>query len=200
MTIENDRAVATSLVALLLLSWLGFVVHASPRFPGSLAGSMLGIAAASLIVGPTIVYAVVKRSNRLRRLLPPSVPMKRLLSWHIFAALAGALLGIVHTAHKFDSVVGIAVATALLVATATGYVARHFLGFVSGELREKQRWLAEARDPESIVDLQYAVAFHETLSGRAARWGTAHRVTGWLFLAVLGVHVFAAVYFGLRWL
>ena len=200
MTAENDRGVATSLVLLLLVSWLGFAVHASPRFPGSLAGSVFGIVAASLIVVPTIAYAVVKRSNRLRRLLPPSVPMKRLLSWHILAALAGSLLGIVHTAHKFDSSIGIALATALLVATGTGYVARHFLGFVGTELREKQRWLEEARSAESIVDLEYAVAFHETLSGRAARWAAAHRVTGWLFLAILAVHVFAAVYFGLRWL
>ena len=200
MTIENDRAVATSLVLLLLVSWLGFAVHASPRFPGSLAGSVFGIVAASLIVIPTIAYAVVKRSSRMRRLLPHAVPMKRLLAWHILAALAGGLLGIVHAAHKFDSVIGIALATALLVAIGTGYVARHFLGFVGGELREKQRWLEEAQSAESIVDLEYAVAFHEMLSGRAARWAIAHRMSGWVFLAILGAHVFAAVYFGLRWL
>ena len=200
MTVENDRAVATSLVLLLLASWLGFAVHASPRFPGSLAGSLFGIAAASLIVIPTIAYAVVKRASWMRRLLPQAVPMKRLLGWHIFAALAGGLLGIVHTAHKFDSSIGISLATAMLLAIGTGYVARHFLALVGAELREKQRWLEEAESVESIVDLEYAVTFHATLSGRASRWATAHRVSGWLFLAILAAHIFAAVYFGLRWL
>lgn len=200
MTAESDRAAATILVLLLLVSWLGFVVHASPRFPGSLVGSAFGIVAASLIAFPTAVYAVVKRSSRMRGLLPQAVPMKRLLAWHIYAALVGGVLGVVHTAHKFDSIIGIALATALLVAIGTGYVARHFLGFVNAELREKQRWLQEAESAEAAVDLQYAVAFHAMLSGRAARWATAHRVTGFFFGAILAAHVFAAVYFGLRWL
>ena len=218
MTATNDRAVATILVLLLLVSWLGFAVHASPRFPGSVAGSMFGIAAALLILVPTIAYAVAKRSSRIRRLLPQAVPMKRLLAWHIYAALAGGMLGIVHTAHKFDSSIGMVLAIALLVAIGTGYVARHFLALVSAELREKQRWLEEARSGlaraetaavaarpmteliEMVVDLEYAVALHTTLSGRAARWATAHRVSGWLFGLILAAHVVAAVYFGLRWL
>jgi hypothetical protein len=200
MKAENDRAVATILVLLLLLSWLGFAVHASPRFPGSFPGSTFGIAAGLLIVIPTIAYAVAKRSGRVRRLLPQAVPMKRLLTWHVYAALIGGLLAIVHTAHKFDSSIGIGLATALLAAIGTGYVARHFLAFVGAELREKQRWLEEAESVESVVDLEYAVAFHTTLSGRAARWAAAHRVIGSLFGVILAAHVLAAIYFGLRWL
>ena len=213
MTAEDDRLVATLLVVLLLLSWLGFAVHASPRFPGSALGSAVGIAAAALIVIPTAGYALVKRSDRLRRLLPSSVPMKRLLLWHIYTALAGGILAILHTAHRFDSVLGIALAATLLASIATGYVARHFLAFIGGELREKQRWLEGTRGAlantgvvvsaaliESVVDLEYAVALHATLSGRAARWATAHRVVGYLLGVVLAAHVVAAIYFGLRWL
>lgn len=200
MSAGNDRAVATILVLLLIAAWLGFAVHASPRFPGSLAGSIFGISAALLIVVPTIAYASAKRSSRIRRLLPQAVPMKRLLDWHILAALAGALLGIVHTAHKFDSTIGIALASTLLVAVGTGYVARHFLAVIGAELREKQRWLEEADSVADVVDLEYAVAFHGTFAGRAARWVMAHRFLGWAFVVLLAAHVLAALYFGLRWL
>ena len=32
---ERDRILVSGLVALMLLLWLGFLVHRSPRFPGA---------------------------------------------------------------------------------------------------------------------------------------------------------------------
>lgn len=43
---ERDRIVATGLVVLMLLLWLGFLLHRSPRFPGSLWGGVLGVSGA----------------------------------------------------------------------------------------------------------------------------------------------------------
>jgi len=45
------------LFAFLVIFPLGFVVHVSARFPGSLAGSMIGIAAALLMLVPLVHVA-----------------------------------------------------------------------------------------------------------------------------------------------
>ena len=49
---ERERMVVGGLVVLMLLLWLGLVVHRSPRFAGSLEGAVLGIAAAVLMAAP----------------------------------------------------------------------------------------------------------------------------------------------------
>ena len=43
---EHERTVIGGGFLLLLLGWLGFLVHSSPRFAGSALGSAFGIAGA----------------------------------------------------------------------------------------------------------------------------------------------------------
>lgn len=57
---QGERTVVTGLIVLQLLLWLGFAVHRSPRFPGSLAGTVLAISGAALIVLPSLAYVAVK--------------------------------------------------------------------------------------------------------------------------------------------
>ena len=209
----------TALVALVFLMWLGFVVHASPRFPGSLPGTLLGFSAVVLMVLPAAAYALVKRSPVLKARLVRRVSMKQLLDWHVYASVLGAGLAILHAAHKFDSPLGVALTAFMLASVASGYVGRYFLGYVSADLREKQQWLESARraydagtqqiEPlapadarrlaENVVELEYSVAMHDLLTGRAARWLRAHRVLAAMFFALLALHLFAAISYGLRW-
>jgi hypothetical protein len=67
--------------------------------------------------------------------------MARLLDWHMYLGIAGALLGLLHTGHKFDSPLGVALTTALLATVASGYAARYFMKWVALEVGEKKELL-----------------------------------------------------------
>ena len=62
---ERERWIVTGLVLLLIVLTLGFYVHRDPRFPGSLAGGVLGISGAALMFVP-LAYLCVKRIPLLK--------------------------------------------------------------------------------------------------------------------------------------
>jgi hypothetical protein len=251
--LERERGLVSGLVALLLLLWLGFAVHRSPRFPGSLAGNVLAISGAALLVFPSLAYLAVKRVSRLKRYVSVRVPLRRLLAWHLYGGLFGSALAILHTGHRFESTVGIALTGLMLLSVFSGYLGRHFLGLVSLELHEKQALLGQlataynelagqlAVRPEgyaaialprrrwlrflerlgtgrtvtegsfalgyratqlagSIADLEYAIKAHEQLKRRLTAWLLVHIAASLGFYVLLALHVWASVYFGLRWL
>ena len=251
--IQKERALVTALVLLLLVLWAGFLVHRSPRFPGSLWGGVLAVAGAAPMVLFSIGYAAIKRIPWLKAAVNRRIPMRTLLAWHVYSAAFGAILLLLHTGHKFQSVLGIALTAALLLAILSGYIGRHFLNMVSLELNEKRELLrglqsayeATAReltaqpaaalamtssgrlfakvlgqpplekilipDPvgsisthavrlaDSMADVEYAIKMDELLRRRSSRWLKIHMVVSYALLALLFLHVWASVYFGLRW-
>ena len=62
---ETEKQTMGALVSVLVLVAPGVLLHEAPRFPGSLAGGLLGIAGATLFV-LLLVYSLVKRSAWLR--------------------------------------------------------------------------------------------------------------------------------------
>ena len=134
---ERERTAITGLVLLLLVLWLGFAVHRSPRFPGSLWGGALAVSAALLMVLFPLAYAAIKRVPALKKALARRVPMRTLLAWHVWTGAAGSILAVLHTGHRLESNLGIALTAAMLLSVFSGYVGRYFLGYVSMELREK---------------------------------------------------------------
>ncbi|HJU54914.1 MAG TPA: hypothetical protein VJ715_10090, partial [Pyrinomonadaceae bacterium] len=50
-----------------------------------------------------------------------------------------------------------------------------------------------------VADLEYAIKTHELLKRRFALWLKVHIATSVAFYVLLGLHVWAGVYFGLRW-
>lgn len=249
---ERERIVVIGLIVLMLILWLGFLVHRSPRFPGSAWGGVLGVAGALLMLWP-LGYSVVKRVPALKAAVTLRVPMRTLLAWHVYTGIIGAVLVILHTGHKFNSRLGIFLTGALLLAVVTGVIGRHFMGLISQEIREKQDLLAKMQaayrqtadelalrpDPavslaaargfaarllttffapeevtaqgnstlpfravrlaESIADLEYAIKSHELLKRRFAIWLKLHIATSIIFYVLLALHVWAGIYFGLRW-
>ena len=246
---ERERAVMGGLFFLLLVLWLGFAVHASPRFPGSLWGGMLGVSAA-LLMSWGAVYSAVKRIPWIKQRVTQWVRMPTLLGLHVHTATLGAILAILHSAHKFDSTLGIALISAMLLAVLTGFIGRYFMQKVARELREQQEMftglqaaykesahaLAARREPmrahktllermlgslfepeiesassnpaistyaydlaESVADLEYSIRAHELLKRRFAIWLDLHIVVSVIFYILLGLHVWSAIYFGLRW-
>lgn len=141
---EIERLTVGAVFTLLLFMTPAFVLHTSPRFPGSLTGSMLGIAGASLMV-MLLVYPLAKYTAWLKGRITRLMSMRALLTFHTCAGVIGALLGILHTGHKYQSPLGIALVVTMLTVVVTGFVGRYYLPQVSIELREKQSRLATLR-------------------------------------------------------
>lgn len=141
---DNDLLIVTGVPGLLLLSWLGFFVHRSPRFPGSGFGTIAGIAAALLMLAP-LVYTVCKRNAFVHARVGRRISLKSLMTLHVYAGLFGPLLAIVHTGHKFDSWLGVALVTAMLLIVISGYVVRYLSAYVAQEIKDKLILLQTAR-------------------------------------------------------
>lgn len=244
---DRDRLAATGLVALMLILWLGFLVHRSPRFAGGAWGGVLGVSGAIVMLVP-LAYTVVKRVPPLKRAVTPRVPMGTLLAWHVYAGILGPILGLLHTGHKFESPLGIALTAMMLLVVLSGFVGRYLMGQVSADIREKKEMLTRlelayretagelAAHPEQVAllrpvagfwsrlaagllipedgaaaptralrlagamaDLEYAIRNHEALKRAFARWVTIHVVTSLALYALLALHIWSGIHFGLRW-
>ena len=123
---ERELLVATGLTALLLILWMGFLVHRDPRFAGSLWGGILGVVGAVLMLVP-LAYLIVKRVSPLKKLVTRSVSMRTLLSWHIYAGIVGPILVILHTGHKFVSPLGIALTAMTILVVLSGFAGRYLM-------------------------------------------------------------------------
>ena len=141
---EREGNIVTGVLGVLLLSWLGFLVHRSPRFPGSGAGAVFGIAAAVLMLLP-LAYPIVKRIPFLNARITPHVSMQSLLAVHVYAGILGPLLAIIHAGHKFDSWLGISLTAVMLLVVVSGFAVRYLLTFVTHEIKDKLSLLQTAR-------------------------------------------------------
>jgi hypothetical protein len=141
---RTERLTVEVVLTLLLFLVPAFVLHTSPRFAGSLAGFALGVAAATLMVA-LLIYPLAKYSVRLKPWITRVASMRALLAFHVYAGVFGAFLAILHTGHKYQSPLGIALVIAMLVVVATGVVGRYYLPETSAELREEQSRLATLR-------------------------------------------------------
>lgn len=148
---ERQKLVVSGLVALLLVLTMGFFVHRDPRFAGSLAGGLLGIAAASLMLVP-LLYLFVKRIPWLKRRITPHVSMRTLLTIHIYTGVLAPILGVLHTGHKFQSPVGIALTVMMLIVALSGYLGRYLLGQLSTDIRQMKA------DREHLLTAHQAIA------------------------------------------
>jgi hypothetical protein len=137
---ERERLVVSGLVVLLLLLWLGFLVHRSPRFAGSAWGGLLGVSGAVLMLVP-LAYSLVKRVKWVQKRVWRWVSMRTLLSWHIYAGILGPILALLHTGHKFDSPLGIALTAMMLLVVLSGFTGRYLMGYFTHELLEKKQML-----------------------------------------------------------
>lgn len=142
--IERERAIVTGLILLLVVLTLGFYVHRDPRFPGSLTGGVLGISAAALMLVP-LVYLFIKRIPFLKRAVTPAVSMRTLLAIHIYAGVLAPILGILHSGHKFQSSLGIALTTMMLIVSLSGFVGRYLMVQIATGTLEQRKLLSGLR-------------------------------------------------------
>lgn len=141
---EREGIIVSGTVCVLLLAWLGFLLHASPRFPGSGVGAVFGIAGAVLMLVP-LAYPIAKRIPFLNARITRHVSMQSLLALHVYAGLFGPVLALIHTGHKFDSPLGITLAAVMLLVVVSGFAVRYLLTYVNQESKDKLLLLQTAR-------------------------------------------------------
>jgi hypothetical protein len=141
---NGERIVVTSIFVVLVFAWLGFLIHRSPRFAGSAVGAAFGIAGAALLLVP-LAYVVFKRIPNIGKRLTKYVSLKTWLSIHVYAGIIGALLGLIHTGHKYDSPLGITLTATLLLVVVSGFSLRYLLPYVASDMKDKLLLLQTAR-------------------------------------------------------
>lgn len=223
---DRERLTVLALGTLTTLLLPGYVVHVSPRFPGSLTGSLLGISAAFLMAA-LLAYPAVKHLPWLRERITRRVPLGQLLSLHIYAGLFAALLAIVHSGHKYQSVLGLALIVVTMIVIATAFIGRFYVGALGTDIRQQQvllgalrtsydrmvRRLAGNKDigkpaqnvpvlelAGAIADLEYSIAGRDTMRRLAGRWMVVHVASSLILYGLLMLHVLSGLYYGLRWL
>lgn len=138
----HEAGISAGLVILLLVVWLGFLVHRAPRFAGSGLGGALAVTGALLMLAP-LAYLVIKRVAPVNRCVTKFVTMRTLLKCHIFAGIVGPILVVLHTGHKFESALGAALTAMTLVVVASGFIGHYLLSRISASIREKRDALAQ---------------------------------------------------------
>ena len=250
---ERDGAIVGGLTFLLVLLWLGFFVHRSPRFAGTATGHAIGIVGATLMLVP-LVYVVIKRVPRIKRAVTRHIPMRTLLAWHIYAGILGPVLVLIHTGHHFHSPLGIALTAMTIIVALSGYIGRYLMKSIGADLRTKKALLREAQqafdslraqlsaaspkalalsppvgflrrlraalfndnleppleavrlEQKSIMlatlqaDLEYTIREQEGIKRVFGKWLKVHIGISILLYALLALHVWASIHFGLRWL
>jgi len=223
-----DRPIAVSMFVLLMVFWLGFLVHRAPRFAGSVWGGFFGVTAALCMLIP-LAYTVVKRTPRVRQLLTARYSMGSLLRLHVYFGTVGTLLAIVHTGHEFRSTLGMALITSLLLIVFSGFIGHYYLRYVAENVRENESQLsvlwrslelrsqALASGPlepsvsmraaaevmslaTATAELQYSVRFQQRVRRIFNIWLNVHIACSASFYLLLVLHIWSGIYFGLRWL
>ncbi len=173
---ERERLVATALVLMILVVWGGSFFHVSPRFAGSPLGGALGVSGALLLLGP-LVYLIIKRVKLIKAAVTRHASMRTLLAWHIYAGLFGSLLALLHTGHKFESVLGILLTALTLIVVFSGFVGRYLLRQIGHDVRSKRGLLSR------LYEVYDAVS--ERLAMEPQRRGLIHPLQSALFRAFL---------------
>ncbi len=137
---ENERILITSLVLLFLLAWLGFTFHSDTNFAGSALGGFFGVFGTLLMLLP-LFYLIIKRVKSVKNAVTKHAPMRSLLSWHIYAGVIGPIFVMIHTGHKFHSVIGLSLTIMTLIVVVSGFIGRYLLSQISSNIKEKKQLL-----------------------------------------------------------
>ena len=137
---ETERRAVAVLVAVVALFAPGFLLHEAPRFPGSLVGGLLGIASATAML-LLLAYSLAKRVPWLKR----RVSLRAMLAFHVYTGAVGAVFGILHTGHTYQSPLGIALVVAMLIVVLSGFVGRYYLARIGADIRDQRQELGVLR-------------------------------------------------------
>ena len=134
----NEKRITALLAVFFTALSLGFVVHRSPTFAGGSVGHLIGIAGA-LIICLTLIYPFRKRVQKRRGKRNP-------LNSHIYYGLIGPSLVVIHSAHKFSSLIGVVSFLSIFLVVFSGIVGKFLFRRVNRSLNQQHKDLSLLRD------------------------------------------------------
>jgi hypothetical protein len=173
---EREGVIISGTLCVLFLTWLGFLLHRSPQFAGSGLGTAFGIVGAVLMLVP-LAYPIVKRIPFFHDRITAHVSLATLLTIHVYSGILGPIFAIIHTGHKFDSTLGIALTTTMLLVVVSGYAARYLSSYLTHDITDKLLILQTARGDldsawgvveKSPANRRFAVRAPELTAGLAS--------------------------------
>ena len=180
----RGRLIVDVVLASLLLLVPAFLLHSDPRFAGSLAGFALGTSAATLMV-LLLIYPLTKYSRSFKALVTRLVSIKALLGFHVYAGIAASFLAVLHSGHKYESPMGIALIASMLIVVVTGFVGRYYLPQTATEIREQQTHLSTLRSAYDRTALTLSAAEMANPDGPPVRTAALQEVP--LLLIIDGI-------------
>jgi uncharacterized membrane protein YsdA (DUF1294 family) len=188
-----------------------------------------------------LAYVLVKRIPSLRARVTRRVKMSTLLALHVYAGVLGPIFAVIHSAHKFQSPIGLALVAVTIVVVITGYIGRYLLRRISVATRARKAELAEfqgalssdaaihpgsapkkhnfgllrilfvTEDDEeakvgrsdaalALADAEQAVRTEEAAERLLKQWLAIHIILSAILYALLALHIWAGLFYGLRWL
>lgn len=126
----NEKNITALLAGFFVILSLGFLVHQSPTFAGSLVGHLIGIMGTVVMI-MALIYPFRKRILKKRGKENP-------LNSHIHYGLIGPSLVVFHSAHKFSSLIGLLCLLLLLLVVLSGIVGKILFRKVNRTLKEQE--------------------------------------------------------------
>lgn len=217
----SEPLISFALAILLLVLWLGFLVHVDARFAGSLTGGILAVSGSLLLLVP-LLYLVIKRIRPLKAAVTKKVSFATLLEIHIYCGFVGAILVLLHTGHKFEGTLATVLTASLLIVVFSGFTGRYIMGRVAKGVSEKRGLLSEltgqleskfanaaslatssGRDilplVDAVADVEYAISSQTLFQKLFSIWLKIHIFLSVAFYFLLFLHVAGEYYYGLRW-
>lgn len=147
---NSESMIAGMTVFILLLIWVAGSIWPSMTFAGSIYGGMLALSGTLLMLTPLLLLAV-KRIDWINNKVTAHIPMRTLLSWHIYASFLGCILILLHTGHKFDNVLASTLFALTLTVIFSGIVGRYLQRQIGDDVRGKRKLLAQLYDEYDVL-------------------------------------------------
>lgn len=126
-----EKNINAWLAGFFILLVLSTVYHRNPVFAGSSLGHGIGIAG-TVFITMTLIYPFRKRILKKKGKQNP-------LNSHVAYGLIGPSLVVIHSAHKFSSIIGALLFLTLLIVVISGIIGRFLFRKVNRSLREQKR-------------------------------------------------------------
>ena len=133
---ESSSAAASVLILLLIL----FGGYSPQGFAGSAFGGFLAITG-TLMLSVSLLYSAVKRIDLVKKIVVRHIRMGTILTWHIHAGFMGTVLVLIHTGHKFNSVLAASLTGLTLAVVFSGVIGRYLQRQIGDDVRDKRKLL-----------------------------------------------------------
>ena len=137
---EREPLIAAATIFLLLLVWIGGILAPSHDFAGSALCGVLAVTGTLFLLMP-LSFLAIKRIEMVKTVVIRHIPMRTILIWHIYAGFLGTILILLHTGHKFNSVLAASLTAVTLIVVFSGVIGRYLQRQIGDDVRGKRKLL-----------------------------------------------------------